>query len=102
MSKVLPDLRNRDEIQAYLASVAQEVGGALDSSEVAAELDRRDELAPFRKMFHYPTIGEFLEEEERDPGNIDCRGGGPCSMERPEGQGGRGQCAPPPFLLPIS
>lgn len=68
MRKVLPDLRNREKIQAYLTSVAQEVGGALDSSEVAAELDSRDELAFLRNMFHYPTIGELLEVEERDPG----------------------------------
>ena len=67
MAKVLPELRSRGEVQGYLKSVAEEVGMALESSEVAAELDRRDQLAAFRDKFHIPTIGQLLERDETDP-----------------------------------
>lgn len=67
MAKVqLPDLRTREEIQTFLLGVAKEVGVALDSSEVAEELDRRDQLAEFRGKFELPTIGQLLDEHERD------------------------------------
>jgi hypothetical protein len=62
----LPDLRTREDIQTYLSRVAKEVGVALDSPEVAEVLDRRDQLAGFRGKFELPTIGQLLEEHERD------------------------------------
>lgn len=67
MAKVLPELKSREDVQAYLRSVAEEVGVALESSEVAAELDRRDQLAGFRDKFHVPTIAQLLEQDETDP-----------------------------------
>lgn len=62
----LPDLRTRGEIQSYLSRVAGEVAEALESSKVAEELDRRDQLAGFRAKFEVPTIGQLLDEHERD------------------------------------
>ena len=62
----LPELTTREEVQSFLQSVAAEVGVALEDSRVAEELDKRDELAPFRKKFSFPTIGQLLEESERD------------------------------------
>lgn len=62
----LPQLATREEIQSYLTGVAAEVGVALEDPRVAEELDKRDELAAFRKKFALPTIGQMLEEEQRD------------------------------------
>ena len=64
----LPDLRTRHDIQSYLLGVAKELGVALEKAEVAAELDRRDQLARFREEFNVPTIGELLDENEREKG----------------------------------
>ena len=64
----LPDLRTREEIQSYLHGVAKEVGMAINSPEVALELDRKDQLAGFRGKFEVPTIGQLLEEHERAAG----------------------------------
>ncbi len=66
MEETLPELTTREEVQSFLRGVAAEVGVALEDSRVAEELDRRDELAPFRKKFSLPTIGQLLEESERD------------------------------------
>lgn len=62
----LPELRTREEIQLYLRGVAESMGVALDSSKVAEELDKRDQLAEFRRKFQLPTIGQLLDENERD------------------------------------
>lgn len=62
----LPELRTRDEIQTYLKGVAKEMDMALDSPKVAEELDKRDQLSEFRKKFSVPTIGQLLEESQRD------------------------------------
>ena len=70
MDKVLPDLRSRGEIQSYLKTVEKEVGGALSSPHVAAELDKRDQLAGFREKFEVPKIGKLLDENERDKGVV--------------------------------
>ena len=59
----LPSLRTREEVQGYITGLAGELGVSLDDGGVAAELDRRDQLAKFRHQFHYPTVGELLEKE---------------------------------------
>lgn len=61
-----PELKSREELQTYLRGVAEERGVSLESAEVAQELDRRDQLATFRKKFAIPTIGQLLDEDERD------------------------------------
>lgn len=70
MAKKLPELRTRGEIQSYLRSVADEVGMSLHSPRVAEELDRRDQLANFRGKFALPTIGQLLDEAERDESKL--------------------------------
>ncbi len=64
----LPDLRTRHDIQTYLSGVAKELGVSLERDEVAAELDRRDQLAKLRGEFNIPTIGELIDENERGKG----------------------------------
>lgn len=68
----LPELRTREEIQLYLRGVAESMGVALDSSKVAEELDKRDQLAEFRRKFQLPTIGQLLDENERDESESVC------------------------------
>ncbi len=62
----LPQLVTREEIQSYLEGVATEVGVALEDPKAAEELDKRDQLGAFRKKFGLPTIGQLLDEGERD------------------------------------
>lgn len=57
-------------MQEYLDAVARNLGSPLESRAVASELDMRDPLADFRGRFEVPTIGELLDEEERDPGML--------------------------------
>lgn len=64
----LPDLRTRDAIQGYLRGVAQLLGVKEDDDAVAAELDQRDCLAHLRNSFHIPSLGQLLNEAEKDPG----------------------------------
>ena len=62
----LPQLATREEVQSYLRGVAAEMGVSLEDPKVAEELDRRDQLAAFRKKFALPKIGQLLDEGERD------------------------------------
>ncbi len=64
------EVRSREEVQGYLNAVAKKIGLPLESLAVASELDKRDPLARFRGNFEVPTIGDLLEEEERDPGTL--------------------------------
>ncbi len=64
------DLTSRDEVQSYLLRLADDLGVPLDDAAVATELDKRDELASFGGRFEVPKIGDLLEEEKRDPGQI--------------------------------
>ena len=66
----LPSLRTREEVQGYITGLADQLGVSLDDGEIAAELDKRDQLARFRSQFHYPTVGELLEKE--DSGGCGC------------------------------
>ena len=56
----LPSLKTREEVQSYLTGLAGELGVALDNRQLAAELDRRDQLAKFRSQFHIPTVGSIV------------------------------------------
>lgn len=60
----LPDLRTRDAIHGYIRGVAEQVGVKEDDDLVAAELDRRDALSPFRKSFRVPSVDQILEREQ--------------------------------------
>ena len=60
----LPSLSTREDIQAYLTSLAGELGMALDDEQLAVELDSRDQLARFRSQFHVPTVGELTGRAE--------------------------------------
>ena len=58
----LPSLTTRKRILGYITSLAGELGVSLDDSQLAEELDKRDQLAKFRSQFHIPTVGELIEE----------------------------------------
>lgn len=60
----------REEVQSYLLSLEGDLSVPLEDPAVAAELDRRDKLASFRERFEVPSIGELLDEGDRDPGII--------------------------------
>ena len=60
----LPSLSTREDVQAYLTSLAGELGMALDDEQLAMELDSRDQLARFRSQFHVPTVGELTGRAE--------------------------------------
>ena len=63
-SAELPSLRTREEVQSYLTGLAGELGVALDDRQLAAELDKRDQLAKFRSQFHIPTVGSIVGKRE--------------------------------------
>jgi len=67
-SRVLPNLRTREAIQGYLRGLAQQLGVKQADEWLARELDGRDQLSHLRSSFNYPTIGDMLDEEERDSG----------------------------------
>ena len=67
-SRVLPSLRTREAIQGYLRGLAQQLGVKQADEWLARELDGRDQLSHLRGSFNYPTIGDMLDEEERDSG----------------------------------
>ena len=58
----------RNQVQEYLLALVRELNVSLEDPAVAAELDRRDELKRFREKFAVPTVGELLEEGDRDAG----------------------------------
>ena len=60
----LPSLRTREDVQSYLTGLAGDLGVALDDEQLAAELDKRDQLAKFRNQFHIPTVGILLGKPE--------------------------------------
>lgn len=64
----LPDLRTRQAVQGYLRGVATEIGVVLSDKGLALELDRRDQLAPFRSKFNIPLLSTLLEEDAREDG----------------------------------
>ena len=66
--EAIPDLRTRDAIRGYLRGLAQQLGVKEEDEWLARELDRRDQLAHLRTSFHIPTIGDLLDEKERDAG----------------------------------
>ena len=63
-SPKLPSLSTREDIQAYLTSLASELGMKLDDEQLAVELDSRDQLARFRNQFHVPTVGQLTGRAE--------------------------------------
>ena len=65
----LPELETRDEVQKYLQGLAEELGVSLESSELAGELDRRDQLAHLRQKFSMPIIGKMLDGADIEKGN---------------------------------
>ena len=68
VGRSIPDLRTKDAIRGYFHGLAQQLGVKWDDEKLARELDLRDELAHLRTSFHVPTIGDLLDEEQRDPG----------------------------------
>ena len=68
MSGELPDLRRREEVQAYLRDLSSELGLQLCDPQFAAALDSRDQLRRFREEFHVPKIGELLEGRAKAEG----------------------------------
>ena len=66
----LPDLRTRQAVQGYLRGVATEIGVVLSDKGLALELDRRDQLAPFRSKFNIPLLSTLLEEDAREDGGL--------------------------------
>ena len=60
----LPNLKTRESLRGYLNGLALEIGVPLTKRHFAEELDRRDELAHFRDLFHVPIISELLDEDE--------------------------------------
>ena len=68
MSGELPDLRRREEVQAYLRDLSSELGLQLCDLQFAAALDSRDQLRRFREEFHVPKIGELLEGRAKAEG----------------------------------
>lgn len=67
-SRVLPNLRTREAIQGYLRGLAQQLGVKEADEWLARELDSRDQLSHLRGSFNMPTIGDMLDEEERESG----------------------------------
>ena len=58
----------REQVQSFLQSLAGELNVPLEDPAIASKLDARDSLASFRTRFEVPTIGELLDEDDRDSG----------------------------------